>query len=136
MKKLFFLILSALFLVGCQNNSKTEEKTMTENSLFETTFGDFKEIDVLADYEKESDTSIYMGDRSDTYRLMNLRKNGDYLVLFYKGTARDSANAQPISYTPLDTIQVKNLNQDERISLGYCQHEDMMRGKYSPWSRE
>lgn len=129
MKNLFFLILSAAFFVGCQNNSKTEEKTLTENSLFETDFSDYKELDALAEYEKEIDTSVHMEGWQDKFRLMNLRKKENYLVLFYKVTELDSREVQSIAYRAIDTLKIKNLKEDERVTVGYCFHEDYYEGE-------
>lgn len=127
MKKLLF-ILSMVFLMGCQNN-KQAEKTAAEDLLFKTTFSDYKELEALADYEKEIDTSVHMGGSQDDYRLMNLRKNDDYLVFFYKVTEWDKQENSPVAYRAIDTIHVKNVKEDEWVSVGYCYHEDYYEGE-------
>ncbi len=127
MKNLLFL-LSTVFFMGCQNN-KQAERTAAEDPFFATTFSDYKEFEALADYEKEIDTSVYMGGLQDFYRLMNLRKNDDYLVLFYKVTEWDKQENYPVAYQVIDTIHVKNVKEDEWVSVGYCYHEDYYEGE-------
>lgn len=129
MKKLFFLGFPLFFFVACQDNAKQEENTPGENSLFEISFNDYKELDVLDGFEKESDTSVNTGNWPDEYRLMHLQKNLNNLILFYKIAELDSVTARVVSYRALDTVYIKNLKEDERVTVGYCYHEDFNEGE-------
>ena len=126
MKKLLF-IFSMLFLIGCQDKEQ-KETIAAENALFETAFSDFKDVEALADYEKETDTSVHMGGSEDNYRLLNLRQNNENLVLFYKVADRNSSDAEALSFRAVDTLQIQP-EQDERISLGYCYHKEYYEGE-------
>lgn len=129
MKKLILLLLFSALLFSCREKQQAEEKMVTQSSIFEKEFSDYRELEVLADYEKVIDTSVYMDTPDETYRLLNLRKNGSYLVLFYKVAGRDEQEIHPTSYRALDTLLVKDLKNNERVTVGYCKHEDYYEGE-------
>lgn len=129
MKKLLLLMFSVIFLIGCQDTKKQEEKLPEEDSLFGTSFRNYKDLDALDNYEKGSDTAVHMGDSDANYRLMKLKENGGHLILFYKVVERDSIAVNGFLYRAIDTIHVKDLREDERITIGYCQHENFNQGE-------
>ncbi|MCY2685632.1 hypothetical protein [Salinimicrobium sp. TH3] len=129
MKKLILLLLISTLLSSCREKQQAEEQVVVESSPFETEFIDYRDLKMLAGYEKVIDTSVYMGTPEDTYRLLNLRKNGDYLVLFYKVAGRDEQEIKHTTYLALDTLLVKKLRNDERVTVGYCYHVDYHEGE-------
>ena len=129
MKKLVHVLLIMILALSCKDAEKEPQKEVSENAFFDTSFENYKELDALKGYEKKIDTSVHIGGWQDTFRLMNLRKNGDFLVLFYKVAEWDSAGIHAASYRPLDTLQINNLQKDERVTVGYCYHEDYYEGE-------
>ena len=129
MKKFSLLLLFSAFIFSCKDSAKPEEKLPVKNALFETEFSDYRELEVLKDYEKEIDTLIYMDVEQDSYRLLNLKKDDSYLVLFYKFAGRDDQRISQRSYRALDTIMVNKLEENERVTVGYCYHEDYYEGE-------
>ncbi|WP_029034508.1 hypothetical protein [Salinimicrobium terrae] len=130
MKKLLFLMFSLVFLTGCQNSSKQEEEEKSdEDPFFGTSFKDYREIVVLENYEKVKDTSFSIGVSEGDYGLMELMKNGNHIILFYKIAERDSVVTNELTYRVIDTIQIQNLQKNEHITIGYCTHEDYSDGE-------
>ncbi len=129
MKKLFLLFFSIAVVYGCKDKPKTEEEGTVKNAFFETDFSDYRELDALNGYEKQIDTSVHMGGWQDTYRLMNLQKDNNNLVLFYKVTQWDEQEIHHVAYRAIDTLLVNNFEQDERVTVGYCYHEDYYEGE-------
>lgn len=134
MTKLLFLILCVLVLAGCRNNSgpqegiADQEKMVNEDQLFGMDFRNYRDLDPLATYNKQIDTSIFMGGQEDNYRLLNLRQNNENLVLFYKVADRNSSDAEVLSYRAVDTLEIRP-KKDESISVGYCYHKDYYEGE-------
>ena len=129
MKKLIFLLFLTIVVTSCKNTPEGDEKVVVEESFFEEDFSGYEELEGLKDYERQIDTAVYTGDRQDSYRLMNLKKNGDYLVLFYKVTGWDEQKIHHNAYRAIDTILVKGLEEEERLTVGYCNHEDYQEGE-------
>ena len=129
MKKFSLLLLFSAFIFSCKDSAKPEEKLPVKNALFETEFSDYRELEALKDYEKEIDTLIYMGVEQDSYRLLNLKKDESYLVLFYKLKDRGEQARNSATYIALDTIEVRDLQDNEGVTVGYCYHEDYYEGE-------
>ena len=129
MKKLILLLFCSAFVFACKEKSKSEEKLPVKNGIFETGFSDYRELEALKDYEKQIDTLVYMGIEQDSYRLLNLKKDRNYLVLFYKVTGKNEQGTSQTIYQTLDTLMVNNLRQDERVTVGYCHHQDFYEGE-------
>lgn len=116
MKKIFILMTLVAFC-GCKEGA---EEGGGENDLFKTSFRDYRELQVLEGFKKVSDTSIYERRSADnTFRLMELQKGEDHLVLFYK-LQDDEDKENDFSFRALDTLWIKELQQNQRITIGYC----------------
>ncbi|WP_029038174.1 hypothetical protein [Salinimicrobium xinjiangense] len=129
MKKLIFMLLSALFLVGCQNVTKQEKKGTEDDPLFETTFKDYRDLKYFEKFEKISDNSINLQNSADGYRLMELKEKNNHLILFYKLSDSEAGSPDELSYLALDTLQLPQLQEDERVTIGYCYHDDYNEGE-------
>jgi hypothetical protein len=123
------MFLSAVILLGCQEVSKQEEGEVDDDSLSKTSFKDHKEIEFLKGYEKISDTAINMGSAENNFRLMDLKEKKDHLVLFYKIVERDSISGKAHNKKVLDTLCVQKVTEDERLTIGYCFHDDFHEGE-------
>lgn len=110
------LIFSVLFF-SCKN---AEEKKPSENALFETSFRDYKELKALQDYEKVTDTVVETDPSTEDYRLMELKKNEERLVVFYKVVDKNEVDGGNPAYEVIDTLQVGTLGSQERLIIGYC----------------
>lgn len=112
-----------MIFFGCKNE---EEKVSVQNSLFETTFRDYKNVEALSDYQKITDTVIESSE--EDYRLMELQKDQKSLVVFYKVVDRDEVVVNKFSYKVVDTLQVGQLQGQERLTIGYCHKEGFDQG--------
>ncbi|WP_324720411.1 hypothetical protein [Salinimicrobium sp. HB62] len=128
MKKMLYLLFLAL-TISCQENSKTSEEAIAHNNdLLSMTFKDFREIEIFEKYEKAFDTAIYTGGWEDDFRLLHLRETNENLVLFYKVVDRQQ-NTGENTFRVLDTLQIRNLRQDEEIIIGYCYNQNYYEGE-------
>ena len=85
-------------------------------------FQNFHQINALADYNKISDTSFYDNKFYEPiYGIKHLQNQTHNLILF-NSISRDSFN--DITYKILDTLEIKNLNTTEVISIGYCEFNE------------
>lgn len=124
---IFILCLACAY--SCQDNPKNSKTEGTEDSLLTTTFRDYREIGMLSDYKKISDTFIFTGGFEDDYRLLRLRENNKDLVLFYEVVDRDSIIVNNFSYRVLDTLHITDIKEDEYLSIGNCYHEAFYQGE-------
>ncbi|MDW5288203.1 hypothetical protein [Formosa sp. PL04] len=116
MRNLFF-IFTLFLIVSC--GSKTDKPN---HSIIGKEFQKFEHINALADYTKISDTSFYDNTfHEPMYGILHLQNQNHNLLLF-KSIARDSINT--ITYTVLDTLEIKDLNTPEVISIGYCEFNE------------
>lgn len=127
MNRLYFLLL--FVFAACQHNPERQQEKKGEDPLFGTNFQDYEELNLLAGYKKEIDTSIFMGGFEDNYRLLKLEDKEDNLVLFYEVASRDSLSGSALSFRAIDTLHIKGLKEKEIISVGYCYHKDYYEGE-------
>ena len=111
------LVFSFAVFFSCKD---AEEKMSPKNDFFETSFSDYKEIKALQDYEKLTDTVVETDPSTEDYRLMELNKNGERLVVFYKVDEKDVVDGSNLTYKIIDTLQVGTLQPQERLTIGYC----------------
>lgn len=117
MKNFVFYVFGFLILMSCKNSSDEETVAMEEESVFEQSFKDHKEVAFLADYEKVSDTSMTGGGFEDLYKLTELKKGKTTLVLFKKINKDPGGNE---SYKIVDTLGVSNIGENQFLTIGYC----------------
>lgn len=119
MKNLALSLLILLTLSCKDSNSHSNEKS----DLFNISYSDYKKVQLLKDYKKVSDTSYVKEGNEPTHRITELRKDDKTLILFSK-IKFDKENKEV--HTILDTLQIKNLNHDQWITIGYCEMENTL----------
>ncbi|QYA26937.1 hypothetical protein G3I01_16025 [Gramella sp. MT6] len=110
-----------LLILSCQNSKRSELEK--ENDVFEQSFSDYKELAILKDYQKVTDTSYIKNGMEPTHRITHFRKNEKNLILLSSITFDD--NYQEV-LLPLDTLKIPNLEQDTYITIGYCEMSNML----------
>jgi hypothetical protein len=110
-----------LFILSCKNkNSHSDDKI----DLFRISYSDYKEVDLLQDYKKVSDTSYIKSGLDVTHRITELERNGKRLIIFAKiNYAKDEYKQ---IYNILDTLQINNLGKDLKVTIGYCEVENSL----------
>ncbi len=129
MKKIAYVLLMLVLVLSCKDAQKEVEKETSENAFFETPFKDYRELEELSGYEKVSDTSMWDSRNShDRYRLLQLQKGQNSLILFYRAGLQHEEGDE-ISYLALDTLQVKDVGENEQITIGYCTKQGFPEGE-------
>lgn len=118
--KYFIPIILFFLITSCKNaNSNSNDNS----ELFDIAFSEHKNVEYLQDFEKISDTSYVKSGNEPTHRITELKKNDKTLILFSKIQLDTERNEV---YSILDTLQVKNLRSDQRITIGYCEVENSL----------
>lgn len=115
------ILMILLLILSCQNSKKSELEK--ENDVFEQSFSDYKELDILKDYQKVTDTSYIKNGMEPTHRITHFRKNEKNLILLSSITFDD--NYQEV-LLPLDTLIIPNLEHNTYITIGYCEKNNML----------
>ena len=130
MRNFVLSLLLVVLVVGCRNGGKEEDNLKgSGNSLFELSFRDYEEIEMFRNFEKVSDTSIESGTGVNQYRLLEVRNNSDNIVVFYKKAEQDNIEPDELEYKVVDTIHIRNLEGNEKITIGYCYKEGIRDGE-------
>lgn len=109
MKKLIILF-TLLSIIAC--------KEKHGDTIIGVQFKDHKELNKLADFDKVSDT-IFWNDVSETdFGLLHLNAGKKDLIIF-ASIWNDSGNIR--NYKVLDTLALSNLDEKERLTIGYCE---------------
>jgi hypothetical protein len=121
MKNLVPLLL-ILFILSCKNNNSHSDDDPVD--LFSISYSDYKEVDLLLDYKKVSDTAYIKSGLNVTHRITELERNGKRLILFAKITYAKDEHKQ--IYNILDTLQINNLHKNQKVTIGYCEVENSL----------
>ena len=113
MKNLLFILIS---LILFSSSNKPNKKN---HSIIGMEFQKFKEIEILSNYSKISDTAIYENNSAPKHGILHLRDEKNNLIIL-KSITFDSRNENRI-FKILDTLIIPNLNKPELITIGYCQ---------------
>lgn len=120
MKKIIMLSVVLIVVMGCKDNSDGKEPSGDQASIFDRSFKDYTEIDQLKEYEKVVDTVLYVeGNYNPAYRISQLEEGEKTLILFTRISV-DEEDLSNISYTPVDTLHIDELDQNEFLTIGYC----------------
>lgn len=111
MRNLLLIILPCI-LLSCENNL-----TIDNDSIIGKEFEQFKEINLLSDYTKVSDTAIYGKNIEAKYGILHLRDKEKNLIVF-KNISLDSDRNRVFKI--LDTLVIPNSFRTELITIGYC----------------
>lgn len=120
--KNLFLIFNLLILVGCGIKTNKEN-----HSIIGLEFQNYKQVNELTDYTKISDTVIAEKDRESKYSILHLRNLTNNLIIF-KSISTDSINNR--TYKILDTLTIRNINNPEFVTIGYCQLNEDNNGNF------
>lgn len=107
MKKVLILI-SILSLIACKEKPK--------ESIVGIQFQDYTQLNQFKDFKKVSDTSFIYNETVE-FGLTHLKNEKKDLVIF-SSIENNSKNTR--NYKVLDTLEIYNLNGQERLTIGYC----------------
>lgn len=111
MKKLFILF-TVLTVIAC--NKKSNEPIVGLQ------FKDYKKINHLSNFNKVSDTTFFYDGFEPEFSLLHLNNGKKELVLF-SSIWNDFENIR--NYKVLDTLTLANLDEKEKLTIGYCEIE-------------
>ncbi len=121
MRKLITLLTISLLILSCQNKKKTSSNSQSD--IFKESFSNFKELAVFEDYDKITDTSYVKNGFDPTHRITQINRNNENILLFNKITLDENYNE---NYSILDTLIIKNLEEETYISVGYCETKNSL----------
>ena len=107
-------------ILSCKINSDSENKT----DLFNISYSDYKNVDLLKDYKKISDTAYPKSGFENTHRITQLEKNGTRLILFAK--VKIAQDEYKETYNVIDTLKINNLSKNQKVTIGYCEAENSL----------
>ena len=114
--KTLLSIFVCIMLLSC-----LDQPVSRNNSLIGMEFKHYKEIDLLAAYDKEIDTSIFENNMFSKHGILQLENLEGTLVIF-KSTSYDTLENK--IHRIIDTLAIDHLNQNEVVTVGYCQVDD------------
>ncbi len=115
------ILMILLLILSCENSKRSELEK--ENDVFEQSISDYKELAILKDYQKVSDTSYIKNGMEPTHRITHFRNNEENLILLSNITFDE--NYQEV-LLPLDTLIIPNLENNTYITIGYCEKNNML----------
>jgi len=118
--KNFAFVLCIFLIVSCNGINKNSDDLADFSKI---KYSNYKEIDFLKDYVKMSDTAYVKSGNQVTHRITELKKDDKTVILFSKITV-DTQDSE--SYTLLDTLHIKKLNENLMITIGYCNVENYL----------
>ena len=108
---------------GQEINEKTQFKEY-DFFILDKEYENYNDIIKSNGFKKVSDTS-YTFSNSD-YRLTQIKKKSKTIILFSKINLNYEADEVKKTFTLLDTIQINSLDDNNFITIGYCELEGLI----------
>ena len=121
MRKLALIFILSLLSLSCKNSGKSDSHK--ENEGLDQAYSDYKELALLKDYYKISDTSYVKNGIEPTHRITQLQKNNETLILFNKISF--DKEYQEV-YRIIDTLKINDLKSNTFVTIGYCENNNLL----------